>query len=131
MIAEALFYLALNIYHEARGEPIHAQIAVAEVTLNRVNSPNYPDTIKGVVTQTGGGSCAFSWYCDGKSDKPKDKKSWTRALFLADFIMDQGDYISVVGEDALFYHNLSVTPYWLSDVKKLTTVGNHVFYKKQ
>lgn len=130
-MVEAILFLAMNIYHEARGEPIHAQVAVAEVTLNRVASSSYPNTVKGVVTQTGGGSCAFSWWCDGYENKPKDKKAWARAVFLADFMLDQGEYVSVVGDTALFYHNENVTPYWLSDVVELQQIGRHIFYKKQ
>jgi len=130
-MVEAILFLAMNIYHEARGEPIHAQIAVAEVTINRVKSPNYPNTIKGVVTQTGGGSCAFSWWCDGYADEPEDKKAWARSVFLADFMLDEGEYVSVIGDKALFYHNLNVTPYWLTDVVELQQIGKHKFYRKK
>ena len=73
MIAAALVCLALNIYFEARNQPTSGQIAVAEVTLNRVASRNYPNTVCGVVKQSNKNGCAFSWYCDGKSDKPYEK----------------------------------------------------------
>ena len=70
--------LASNIYWEARNQPIIGKLAVANVTLNRVASKRYPNTICGVVTQTryypSGRidlhSCQFSWYCDGLKDEP-------------------------------------------------------------
>ena len=55
------------LYFEARGESLEGQIAVAEVILNRVDSPLYPRTVCGVVKQRGGGGCQFSYTCDGRS----------------------------------------------------------------
>ena len=80
----ALTCLALNIYHEARSEPLYSQVAVAQVTLNRVSNPNYPSTVCGVVTQKG----QFSWYWDGLSDKPKEPLAWKRSVALADLILE-------------------------------------------
>ena len=132
MIMEtALVCLALNLYHESRGEPISAQVAVAETTLNRVNSKHYPDTVCGVVTQSGGGSCSFSWFCDGLSDRPKDLTAFNRSIELSRFMLSEGQYIEVIGDEALFYHNHSVEPYWLTDVTLLGEVGGHKFYKKK
>ena len=84
--------LAENIYHEARGESTAGKMAVALVTLNRVEDKRFPNTVCGVVKQTkyypSGRidlhSCQFSWYCDGKSDKPIDKKCWEDALLIAE-----------------------------------------------
>ena len=76
--ADEVECLALNIYHEARNQPTAGKLAVAQVTLNRVKHDRFPNTICGVVYQ---GyylnnnpikhKCQFSWWCDGKSDKPK------------------------------------------------------------
>ena len=63
--------MALNIFFEARSEPIQGQIAVAEVTLNRVASDDYPNTICEVVLQENSQGCQFSWWCDSKSDYAK------------------------------------------------------------
>ena len=76
---EAVLCLALNVYFEARSEPINAQFAVAEVTMNRVNSDAYPDTVCEVVWQRK----QFSWTHDGKSDNPKDGHAWRVALAVA------------------------------------------------
>ena len=131
---EAVLYLALNIYHEARNEPLQGQIAVAEVTLNRVESSYYPDTVKGVVLQSGKTSGAFSWTCDGKSDKPHEEKAWEKSIQIAETMYDaymEEARVTVVGKDALFYHATYVKPYWLSDVSRIKKVGRHIFYAKK
>ena len=98
--------LALNIYHEARSERTAGMWAVADVTINRVKSISYPDTVCEVVYQGPvyeswktarfpgipdemrifnpvKGQCQFSWYCDGKSDEPLEPDSWQRAQDIA------------------------------------------------
>ena len=134
IMLEAVLYLALNIYHEARNEPITGQIAVAEVTLNRVDSPYYPDTVKKVVLQSGKKSCAFSWTCDGKSDKPYEKEAWRKSVRIAETMFDaymEDARVTVVGDQALFYHASYVRPYWLSDVSKIRKIGRHIFYGRK
>ncbi len=66
--------LAKNIYFEGRNQPWVGQLAIAQVTLNRVKSVAFPATICQVVEQQRKEICQFSWYCDGKSDKPKNIK---------------------------------------------------------
>ena len=131
MVATALVCLALNIYFEARNESLAGQFAGAEVTINRVESKYYPNDVCKVVYQKGKKSCAFSWTCDGKSDVPYEKKAFRKSLDIAKRYLEEGKYIKVVGSDALFYHNTSVKPYWLSDVKKIKVVGNHIFYERR
>jgi spore germination cell wall hydrolase CwlJ-like protein len=101
------------------------------VTINRVESKYYPNDVCKVVYQKGKKSCAFSWTCDGKSDVPYEKKAFRKSLDIAKRYLEEGQYIKVVGSDALFYHNTSVKPYWLSDVKKIKVVGNHIFYERR
>ena len=98
MIEAAIMCLALNIYFEARSEPIQGQIAVAEVTLNRVASEKHPDTICGVVKQSNKNGCAFSWYCDDNSDKPKEKEAFKRAKILSEMLIKNSKYIYVLGD---------------------------------
>jgi len=84
--------LAQNIYHEARSESTAGRMAVALVTLNRVNDKRFPDSICGVVKQTkyypSGNidlhSCQFSWYCDGKPDTIRDEKCYKDILLIAE-----------------------------------------------
>ena len=126
----ALMCMALNIFFEARSEPIQGQIAVAEVTLNRVASDDYPNTICEVVLQQNSQGCQFSWWCDGKSDSPKEHNSFQTSKSLARLMIDDGQYISVVGKDATHYHTDDIKPYWSDDMVKVEQVGKHIFYAK-
>jgi len=130
IMSTALLCLASNIYFEARSEPIAGQIAVAEVTLNRVNSQDYPNNICEVVLQENEDSCQFSWWCDGKSDQPKDMFSFLKAKAIAKMMIQDGDYISVVGDEVTHYHSTSVEPYWSEVFQKTQVIGDHVFYRK-
>ena len=118
------FCLAKNIYHEARSEGLVGQLAVAQVTLNRLASPNYPDTICKVVMQRR----QFSW-ANKKSIRwshPKGK-AWDYAKHLADEVLNKG--VRVVGlETALFYHTASIKPRWMKEEARLTQIGTHIFY---
>ena len=79
MIIETLTCLAMNIYFEARSESTLGQHAVAQVTMNRVASDKYPNSVCDVVWQSG----QFSWTNDGKSDVPKNKEAWEKAKHIA------------------------------------------------
>jgi spore germination cell wall hydrolase CwlJ-like protein len=125
MIATSLTCLALNIYFEARSETLQAQVAVGQVTLNRVSSPNYPSTVCEVVKQKG----QFSWYSDGLSDTPKEALAWTRSLALADQMLAKTIQVKCVG-DSLYYHADYVQPYWAKVFKKACKIGTHIFYKE-
>ena len=130
MMETALMCMALNIFFEARSEPIQGQIAVAEVTLNRVASDDYPNTICEVVLQENSQGCQFSWWCDGKSDSPKEHNSFQTSKSLARLMIDDGQYISVVGKNATHYHTDDIKPYWSDDMVKVEQVGKHIFYAK-
>ena len=130
MMETALMCMALNIFFEARSEPIQGQIAVAEVTLNRVASDDYPNTICEVVLQENSQGCQFSWRCDGKSDSPKEHNSFQTSKSLARLMIDDGQYISVVGKNATHYHTDDIKPYWSDDMVKVEQVGKHIFYAK-
>tara|TARA_B100000902_G_scaffold236234_1_gene223820 strand:- start:3335 stop:3727 length:393 start_codon:yes stop_codon:yes gene_type:complete len=126
MLDTALLCLALNLYHEARSEDTASQIAVAEVTLNRVDSNRYPNTVCGVVKQYK----QFSWYWDERSDKPYEKDAFKKSLRIAERMLKERDYYSVVGTEATHYHASYIkTPYWAKKFKRLKKVGSHIFYK--
>tara|TARA_R110001599_G_scaffold237445_1_gene436899 strand:- start:28 stop:465 length:438 start_codon:yes stop_codon:yes gene_type:complete len=131
MIETAILCLALNIYFEARDQPIEGQIAVAEVTLNRVNSYNYPNTVCEVVFQSNKTSCAFSWWCDGKSDTPKDKHAFETSKIIAKLMIEDGEYIDVLGNKATHYHNEKISPYWAKHLTQIKRIGQHVFYEQR
>ena len=95
----AILCLALNVYFEAGNQPIVGKIAVAQVVMNRGELDEYPDTVCEVIHQgptytNGRGDvypikwkCQFTWYCDGKSDEPRDKKTYERLLTIATSIV--------------------------------------------
>lgn len=132
-----LYCLAENIYHEARGESIAGQQAVALVTLNRANHPNYPSTVCGVVYQaklSQNGTpllhkCQFSWFCDGKTRYIKDNKNWERAMEIAAYVYDNYNDIKDVTGGAIMYHASYVKPYWKKHYKKTVRIESHIFYK--
>ena len=127
--------LATNIYHEARSEPTIGKIAVAWVTVNRVNTENYPDTICGVVHDAVLDShgmpkknqCQFSWYCDGKTDEIKNKDAWYEALHIATLVYYAKRYDPTDG--AIMYHATYVSPYWKKEYEKTVRIDDHIFYK--
>ena len=139
--------LAQNVYFEARDQPTKGQIAVALVTLNRVNSRRFPNNICKVIHQASRYSsgklkknkCHFSWYCDGLSDKPKDKLAWKISILIARAMLKEaGAKIKRHGEvwtiedflhGATHYHRKDVNPYWNNRMIKVTTIGDHVFWK--
>ena len=131
MIETALMCLALNIYFEARSEPIQGQIAIAEVTLNRVASTNYPNDVCSVVLQENKDGCQFSWWCDGKSDQPREHNSLRTSKALAELMLNEGLDITVIGNEATHYHSNDVHPYWANDLHKIRRIGKHIFYKKK
>ena len=131
LLQSALICLAMNIYHEARSEPIAGKIAVAEVTLNRVESKYYPDNICGVVYQKGKKACAFSWTCDNISDTPHEKEEFASAIRLARMVMLNAGNVRAVGKNVTHYHHKNIKPYWLTDVEEVKRVGSHIFYKRK
>lgn len=122
--------LATALYFEARGEPARGQVAVAEVILNRVHSPRYPDTICGVVYQNAKrrNACQFSFACDGKPDKIKEKKAWALAERIAADVIAGRQRVGEVAS-ATHYHARYVSPYWASSMRRLARIGQHVFYQ--
>jgi len=97
-------YLGLAMYWEARGEGYRGMLAVGSVVLNRVGSKGFPDDVCGVVFDGGENPpCQFSWWCDGKSDRPTN--------------------------GALFFHSKSVRSAWDQKRNRTTRIGNHIFYR--
>jgi spore germination cell wall hydrolase CwlJ-like protein len=116
------------VYFEARGETLDGQIAVAEVILNRVDSPLYPRTVCGVVKQRGGGGCQFSYVCDGRADRMRDKASADRAGRIARALLDGAPRI--LTEGATHFHTRGVRPGWSKRFAKTAAIGAHLFYRQ-
>jgi spore germination cell wall hydrolase CwlJ-like protein len=123
--------LALNIYHEARGEPEEGMYAVASVTLNRVASKHYPDTVCKVVYQKRWDYLrkryvsAFSWT---ELDAPfsTDDRAWQKATHIAKEIYNNPD--AQILKNALFYHARHIHPSWARKKAKVASIGRHIFY---
>ncbi len=124
--------LATAIYFEARGEPERGQIAVAQVVLNRLKNPAYPNTICAVVYQNKNKrhACQFSFACDGIPDRITNRTAWTASQALATKILndDRTMFLSDVGA-ATHYHANYVRPRWARAMKKVDKIGRHIFYK--
>ena len=137
MLEAALVCLALNVYHEARDQPFIGQVAVAQVVMNRVDDWRYPDTVCEVVKQGPTYSwkqgypirnrCQFSWYCDGKSDKPRDTYAYQMAQNIAHGVYygNLDDFV----EGATHYHATYVHPEWADTKTKTVQIDDHIFYR--
>ena len=138
--------LAMNIYHEARNETRAGKMAVAMVTLNRVKSDLFPNSVCEVVYQgrisrwhqenTGKvvpikNQCQFSWYCDGKSDKIYNPAKYEEARELAfRAITGYNDMVDIT-DGALWYHADYVKPKWAKDYERVGQIDTHIFYKER
>jgi len=115
--------MATAIYHEARGESLRGQFAVAEVVMNRTESPAYPKTVCGVVKQ----GCQFSFMCDGRSDAASDRAAWIDAGKIARLMLDGAPRTLTRG--ATHFHTVHVRPGWSRRFAQTAAIGAHLFYR--
>ncbi len=118
--------LAQAMYWEARGEGRDGMVAVSSVVLNRVEDERFPDTVCDVIYDGGETPpCQFSWWCDGKSDRPSNHIAWNQAVNLAHEIL------AIPPDDptggALFYHATSIKTPWRR--QRTAQIGRHIFYR--
>ena len=113
------------LYFEARGESLRGQFAVAEVILNRVDSPDFPGTVCNVVHSRGRGQCAFSYVCDGVRSM-SDAVSRDRAGRIARVMLDGAPRSLTTG--ATYFHANYVNPNWGQRVHT-ASIGAHIFYR--
>lgn len=123
--------LAQAIYFEARGEPFEGQMAVAQVVLNRVRDIRYPSDVCAVVFQNAERRhrCQFSFACDGKSDRPRDRRAWASAAKLA--VLATGGGLRDVTGAATHYHANYVSPDWAKLLRPTRRIGRHLFYRQE
>lgn len=134
------FCMAQNIYFESRNESTAGKVAVLNVTMNRVNSDDFPNTVCEVVYEGPHyqsvvdpelwypyrNRCQFSWYCDGVKDDIKNEAKFLEIFHLVDKVMN--DEILDLTDGALFYHADYVTPYWADKMRKKVVIDRHIFY---
>ena len=118
--------LAENLYFEARGESYEGKLAVTQVVMNRVNSPKFPKDICDVIWQHRNGVHQFSWTKSGNTGI-RDLQAWEECLEIARKALTETIvHDKLAKAKALFYHAVTVRPNW--GFKKITKIGNHVFY---
>jgi spore germination cell wall hydrolase CwlJ-like protein len=123
--------LALNIYREGGYEPIEGKIAIAQVTLNRVDHPKFPDDVCGVVYQKNQVFskivCQFSWYCDENHRSRRiNERAYADSYAVAKKVYLEGFRLDGL-KDALYYHADYVQPRW--KLERIGQIGTHIFYK--
>ena len=122
--------LTRNIYWEAASEPFEGKVAVAQVTLNRMNSGKFPDSVCGVVHQKNvfyeKVVCQFSWYCENNYKvKAIHKPMWRESEEVAKKVLLEGFRLPSL-HNALYYHADYVNPGW--KLPKIEKIGRHIFY---
>jgi spore germination cell wall hydrolase CwlJ-like protein len=123
--------LARNIYHEAGYESFEGKVAVAQVTLNRTESGQFPSDICKVVYQKNvvyeKVLCQFSWYCEQATlKKPMNGPVYTESMEVAKKVLLEGFRLDSV-KNALYFHGDYINPGWKRE--RVAKVGRHIFYK--
>ena len=127
--ARALECLTSAIYYEAAQEPTDGQRAVAQVVLNRVKHPAFPNSVCSVVYEgsTRATGCQFTFTCDGSMRFAPIASLWNRARKVAEDALN-GSVFAPAGY-ATHYHANYVVPYWASSLVKTSVQGAHIFYR--
>jgi spore germination cell wall hydrolase CwlJ-like protein len=134
--------LAENIYYEAGGESEAGKAAVARVVMNRVKH-GFANTPCNVIYQTTMITkineetldaykvkmCQFSWVCENKKKPNTNDPRYIQSKEIAYNVLAYDAYDDVLPRTALFFHNLTVDPFW--PYKQVAKIGNHIFYSKQ
>ncbi|GAA6208569.1 hypothetical protein NBRC116601_18620 [Cognatishimia sp. WU-CL00825] len=121
--------LAQALYFEARGESVKGQFAVAEVILNRVDTPRFPNSVCKVVNQGTGRkyACQFTFTCDGHPEVIREQAAYHRVGKIAKLMLEGGPRDLTDG--ATYYHTKAVNPRWARKFTRTTTIGVHHFYR--
>ena len=136
--SEELECMSKNIYFEAALESTAGKLAVAQVTMNRVNSKQYPNTVCKVVYQgrhyKAGlpvkDRCQFSWYCDGKLDVPHIGAMWRESSEIAVYVLATPDLIDITDGATHYHADYISSPKWADPRRKTVEIDTHIFYNK-
>ena len=137
--SEELECMSKNIYFEAALESTAGKLAVAQVTMNRVNSSRYPNTVCKVITQgrhyKSGlpvkNRCQFSWYCDGKLDVPPTSGSlWKDSREVARYVLSTPDLMDITDGATHYHADYISSPRWADPRRKTAQIDTHIFYNK-
>jgi len=122
LLIAAAACLSLALYHEARGEPLQGQLMAARVIMNRMQSPRWPSSMCGVITQ----DRQFSFYRKDNTPKPRDEVAWAKAQKLAVDIINDPNILPYSTAD--HYHTVDVHPVWRRKLHRVARIGRHVFW---
>ena len=137
--SEELECMTKNIYFEAAMESTAGKLAVAQVTMNRVRSHRYPNTVCKVITQgrhyKNGfpvrDRCQFSWYCDGKHDEPPTRGSmWKESEEVAKYILTTPDLMDITDGATHYHADYISSPRWAHPQRRTVEIDTHIFYNK-
>lgn len=122
--------LSEALYFEARGETVKGQFAVAEVILNRVDSPLFPNSVCGVIHQGTGKryACQFTYTCDGHAEVINEPRAYQRVGKVAAAMLSGAP--RALTEGATYYHTKHVAPNWSRKFARTATIGVHHFYRR-
>lgn len=116
--------IAVAVYHEARGESLEGQLAVARVIMNRAASGQYPTTWCGVVKQP----WQFSFVRNGYMPSvDENSQAWRNALGITRLAINNA--VQSVPTDCLWYHANYVSPSWGRRLTRVSQIGAHIFYR--
>jgi spore germination cell wall hydrolase CwlJ-like protein len=117
--------LADNIYYEAGNQSSKGKLAVAAVTINRVNSPKFPKSVCSVVYQRTSRVCQFSWVCEGNK-RVRSAQQYAESKRIAEKVLFSGANQGILSRNVLFYHADYVNPRW--KLNRAAKIGTHIFY---
>lgn len=126
----ALMCLAMALYFEVRSEPLAEQYRVAEVIMNRVDSPKYPADVCAVIKQDlgrGDHDCQFSFYCDGKNETIHNAEAFERSLGVSVDVLITSR-VPLLPKNTMWYHTRDVAPSWATRLERVNSDGAHFFY---
>ena len=127
-VDDPLTCLARAAYWEAKGEGRSGMQGIVNVVINRAADPRFPDSLCGVVKQGGeSGSCQFSWWCDGRSDRIREPAAYAEARDVARQALNH--QLEDVTDGALYFHARYATPYWAKRFVRTARIGQHLFYR--
>ena len=128
--AKAEKCLANAVYFESRDEPVRAQIAVAQVVMNRVFSLFYPNDVCGVVYQNANRhlACQFTFACDGIPDVVIEPGAWARSKHIARDMLDGKLWMPEVAKST-HYHDYWAHPNWVGEMRRIDRLGGLIFYR--
>jgi len=127
-IGKQVLCMAKNLYYEAASESFEGKLAVAQVTMNRVNSSKFPSNVCDVVYQKTGSTYQFSWVGE-KVSEVRNKYAWEECLIIAKKALTEAKlHDTIYKTQSMYYHNTSVNPGW--KLKYVAKIGNHLFYTR-